>query len=332
MRAGRWRRPIPIDILSNCQLGGGHPTTTRHDHHDRGCCRGPGCRSPCEDAPTRDHTARRRLPARRPGRTGRGSIVRARAVHAARAAGARRLHPSCWAPAPNTSWQWQLSGTVRRSVAAQMYDIDMFEATPALVADLHARRRRRRLLHRRGLVGAVAARRRPLPRRGDRQADAGLARRALARHPPPGRARAAAPVAHRPLRGQGLRRRRVRQRRRLPGGHRVPPHRRRPAPVQHVAREPRPPGGLAVALKNDLDQVPALLPYFDLALDEQCFQYSECGLLKPFITAGKPVFEVEYGRRARIGGFCAQGQRPRVRVAAKAPRARAVAHPLPVDD
>src|SRR6476646_4816931 len=45
----------------------------------------------------------------------------------------------CWVPAPRTSWQWQLSGTVRRSVAAQMYDIDMFEATPALVADLHAR-------------------------------------------------------------------------------------------------------------------------------------------------------------------------------------------------
>ena len=50
--------------------------------------------------------------------------------------------PGCWKPAPNTSWQWQLSGTVDRAVNAQMYDIDMFEATPALVADLHARGRR----------------------------------------------------------------------------------------------------------------------------------------------------------------------------------------------
>jgi hypothetical protein len=31
--------------------------------------------------------------------------------------------------------------------------------------------------------------------------------------------------------------------------------------------------GLSVALKNDLDQVTTLLPYFDWALDEQCFQY-----------------------------------------------------------
>src|SRR5207302_5849258 len=38
--------------------------------------------------------------------------------------------------------------------------------------------------------------------------------------------------------------------------------------------------GLSVALKNDLGQVPRLLPYFDFALDEQCFQYSECGALK----------------------------------------------------
>ena len=49
-----------------------------------------------------------------------------------------------------------------------------------------------------------------------------------------------------------------------------------------------------------------LEPYFDMELDEQCFQYAECGLLRPFITAGKPVFEVEYGRRARLGGFCAE--------------------------
>ena len=31
--------------------------------------------------------------------------------------------------------------------------------------------------------------------------------------------------------------------------------------------------GLSIGLKNDLDQVNDLLPYFDWALDEQCFQY-----------------------------------------------------------
>ncbi len=52
--------------------------------------------------------------------------------------------------------------------------------------------------------------------------------------------------------------------------------------------------GLSVALKNDTDQVGRLLRYFDWSLDEQCFEYSECSKLMPFIRAGKPVFEVEY--------------------------------------
>ena len=52
--------------------------------------------------------------------------------------------------------------------------------------------------------------------------------------------------------------------------------------------------GLSVGLKNDLDQILDLEPLFDWALDEQCFQYSECDLLRPFIDAGKAVFGVEY--------------------------------------
>lgn len=52
--------------------------------------------------------------------------------------------------------------------------------------------------------------------------------------------------------------------------------------------------GLAVALKNDLDQVTQLVGDFDMAVNEQCFEYSECDLLKPFIDAGKPVLNIEY--------------------------------------
>lgn len=52
--------------------------------------------------------------------------------------------------------------------------------------------------------------------------------------------------------------------------------------------------GLAVALKNDPRQVSALLPRFDFAIVEQCFQYDECGSYKPFVVAGKAVFEAEY--------------------------------------
>jgi hypothetical protein len=52
--------------------------------------------------------------------------------------------------------------------------------------------------------------------------------------------------------------------------------------------------GLTVALKNDVDQAKALLPYFDFAINEECFAYNECSTLQPFIAAGKAVFEVEY--------------------------------------
>jgi hypothetical protein len=56
--------------------------------------------------------------------------------------------------------------------------------------------------------------------------------------------------------------------------------------------------GLAVALKNDVDQVGALEPYFDFAVNEQCFQYKECNYPPPglpgWTASGKAVLNVEY--------------------------------------
>jgi hypothetical protein len=66
---------------------------------------------------------------------------------------------------------------------------------------------------------------------------------------------------------------------------------------------------LSVVLKNDVDQVVALQPRFDFALDEQCFQYQECGKELPFIIAGKAVFEVEY--QLSTAQFCAVANRLR---------------------
>lgn len=60
--------------------------------------------------------------------------------------------------------------------------------------------------------------------------------------------------------------------------------------------------GLSIGLKNDLDQVRELEPLFDWALSEQCFEYKECNLLKPFLDAGKAVLEVEY--KLDISRFC----------------------------
>ena len=60
--------------------------------------------------------------------------------------------------------------------------------------------------------------------------------------------------------------------------------------------------GLSAVLKNDLGQVRDLLPYFDVALNEQCFQYDECNRLRPFVADGKAVFTVEY--RLELDEFC----------------------------
>lgn len=51
---------------------------------------------------------------------------------------------------------------------------------------------------------------------------------------------------------------------------------------------------LSVGLKNDLDQIEDLVDYYDFSVNEQCFQYDECDMLKPFIEADKPVLNAEY--------------------------------------
>jgi hypothetical protein len=62
--------------------------------------------------------------------------------------------------------------------------------------------------------------------------------------------------------------------------------------------------GLAVGLKNDLEQAAELVPYFDWIISEECFTYGECDLLQPFLEAGKPVFVIEYALSP--AAFCPQ--------------------------
>lgn len=63
--------------------------------------------------------------------------------------------------------------------------------------------------------------------------------------------------------------------------------------------------GLAIGLKNDLSQIPQLVEWFDFAVNEECFQYGECGAMRPFIVRGKPVLSIEYGPfRATAAKVC----------------------------
>ncbi len=64
--------------------------------------------------------------------------------------------------------------------------------------------------------------------------------------------------------------------------------------------------GMAVALKNDGPQVGQLLDSFDFAIVEQCFQYEECGLYRPFVERGKAVLVAEY--ELEPAQFCGAAQ------------------------
>jgi hypothetical protein len=64
--------------------------------------------------------------------------------------------------------------------------------------------------------------------------------------------------------------------------------------------------GMAVALKNDPGQAKELVGHFDFAIVEECFQYHECGLFKPFVEADKAVYEAEYELPPKK--FCAKAK------------------------
>ncbi len=67
--------------------------------------------------------------------------------------------------------------------------------------------------------------------------------------------------------------------------------------------------GLGVGLKNDLNQAAALQPYFDFAINEECWQYDECGALQSWPSQyDKAVFNVEY--ELNPAGFCPMANSP----------------------
>lgn len=52
--------------------------------------------------------------------------------------------------------------------------------------------------------------------------------------------------------------------------------------------------GMAMGMKNGLDMVTELLSSMDFHVNESCLEFNECDKLVPFISAGKPVFHIEY--------------------------------------
>lgn len=55
--------------------------------------------------------------------------------------------------------------------------------------------------------------------------------------------------------------------------------------------------GLLIGLKNALSQIPDLVDHYDFAVNEECHEYEECDVYEPFLDAGKPVLNAEYAER-----------------------------------
>ncbi|MFJ6703486.1 MULTISPECIES: endo alpha-1,4 polygalactosaminidase [unclassified Streptomyces] len=198
-----------------------------------------------------------------------------------------------WQPRPGTAWQWQLSGRVDTGVDVPVYDIDGFTNSAEVVSRLHRSGRKVICYINAGAWESFRPDRAAFPAsvlgrsdgwRGERWLD--IRRRSLLR----------------PLMAARF------DMCRAKGFDAVEPdladaysndtgfpltaadqlaYNRMIADLAHER-------GLAVGLKNDLEQIPDLVGDYDFAVNEQCAEYHECQALSPFVAAGKAVFHVEY--------------------------------------
>ncbi|MBZ5719011.1 MAG: endo alpha-1,4 polygalactosaminidase [Acidobacteriia bacterium] len=206
-----------------------------------------------------------------------------------------------WQPGLNTSWQWQLSTPVDQSVNVQMYDIDMFDNDASVVASLHAAGRK--------VVCYI-----DVGTWENWRPDAGKFPNSVKGKNNGWPGEKWLDIRQISILGPIMQARMDQCR--AKGFDALEPdnidgysnstgfpltYQDQVAYNTYIATQAHA-RGLAVALKNDLEQVPDLLSSFDFALDEQCFQYNECNLLLPFISANKAVFEVEY--KMNTNKFC----------------------------
>jgi len=218
-----------------------------------------------------------------------------------------------WQPKPTTAaWQWQLQGKIDLSVDAGVYEVDGFEVPAKTVAALHSKGRRAICYLD---VGSWE----------NYRPDAGRFPKSVL-----GRAYAGYPderwldIRRIDLLAPILRARFDRCRRK--GFDAVEPdniagyENKTGFPLtaddqlrfnRWVAREVHR-RGMAVALKNDPEQVGQLVGRFDFAVVEECFAYDECGRFSPFVAAGKAVYVAEYSEP--LTAICDEAERLRFSV------------------
>ncbi|MEZ5401690.1 MAG: endo alpha-1,4 polygalactosaminidase [Bryobacteraceae bacterium] len=209
-----------------------------------------------------------------------------------------------WKPALNTSWQWQLNQPIDLSVDAAMYDVDLFDTPVSVIDALHARGRKAVCYL---SVGTFEDWRSDASRFPDSVKGRALEDFQNERWLDIRRWDILGPIMESRLdlcKSKGFDAIEPdnvdaytnRSGFPLTGADQLA-YNIKIAAAAHAR-------GLSVGLKNDIDQIRDLLPHFDWALNEQCFQYQECGGYLEFIRAGKAVFNVEYEQRPE--SFCPQ--------------------------
>jgi hypothetical protein len=214
-----------------------------------------------------------------------------------------------WRPRPGTAWQWQLSGKLDTSVDVPVYDIDGFDHTGSTVAGLHADGRKVICYISTGAWEDFRPDAEKFPKsvlgkgngwEGERWLDiraTDVLEPLMAERVDMCRDKGFDAVEPDNMDGyknetgfpltadDQLRYNRV---------------------IADLAHD----RGMAVGLKNDLDQIPELVDDFDFAVNEQCAQYGECADNKPFTDADKAVFHVEY--ELPTARFCADSRELRL--------------------
>lgn len=219
-----------------------------------------------------------------------------------------------WQPSVATTWQWQLRGTLDRSVEADVYDIDLFDTPQGDIEALHAAGRR--------VVCYFSA-----GSSEDWREDFGRFRPEELGNPLDGwegerwldvrsenvRAVMAARLDRAVEKGcDGVEPDNVDGWENDPG---FPLTRADQLAFARWLADEAHRRGLAVGLKNALDLVPELVDRFEFQVNEQCHEFDECEALQPFVAAGKPVWNAEYAAHPAAAAALAETVCPRARAA-----------------
>jgi hypothetical protein len=203
-----------------------------------------------------------------------------------------------WQPTPGTSWQWQLQGEVSTPYDVDAYDIDGFDNGAAKVGGIHARGSKAICYISAGswenwrpdasdFPDYVKGRNNGWP--GEKWLDirrVGVLQPIMARRMDMCLAKGFDAIEPDNIDGYANR-----------TGFPIT-YNEQLAYNRMLAKEAHA-RGLAIALKNDTDQVRDLVGDFDFAIVEECFRYKECRAYSPFVEAGKAVLATEYSTNNR---------------------------------